>query len=69
MARRLEAEEISAELGMELAKVQGILQVESDQHDLLCSAVVVVCDDLQVAQEEGTISLSTRATGIMVRVG
>ena len=31
--------------------------------------MVVVCDDLQVAQEEGTSSLTTRATGIMARVG
>ena len=27
------------------------------------------CDDLQVAQEEGTSSLTTRATGITARVG
>ena len=69
MARRLEAVEISTGLGTELAEVRGILQVESDQHDLLCSAVVVVYDDLQVAQEEGTSSLTTHATGIMARVG
>ena len=68
MAQRLEAEEISAGLGMKLAEVWGILQVESDQHDLLCSAVMVVCDDLQVAQEEGTSSLMTRAAGITARV-
>ena len=49
LAQRLEAEEISAGLGMELAEVRGILQVKSDQHDLLCSAIVVVCDDQQVA--------------------
>jgi len=46
VARRLEAEEISVGLGTELAEVRGILQVESDQHDLLCSVVVVVYDDL-----------------------
>ena len=69
VAQRLEAEEISAGLGTELAEVRGILQVKSDQHDLLCSAVVVVCDDLQVAQEEGTSSLMTCAAGIMARVG
>ena len=46
VARRLEAEEVSAELGMELGEVRGILQAESDQHDLFCAAVVVVCDDL-----------------------
>ena len=69
MARRLEAVEISAGLGTELAEVWGILQVKSDQHDLLCSAVMVVYDDLHVAQEEGTSSLTTRATGITARVG
>ena len=36
---------------------------------LLCSAVVVVYDDLQVAQEEGTSSLTTHAAGITARVG
>ena len=49
VARRLEAEEVSAGLGMELAEVRGILQAKSDQHDLLRAAIVVVCDDLQVA--------------------
>ena len=37
--RRLEAKSISAGLGMELAEVQGILQAESDEHDLLRAAV------------------------------
>ena len=68
VAQRLEAEEISTELGMKLAKARGLLQVESDQHDLLCSTVLAVCDDLQVAQEEGTSSLMTRATSITARV-
>ena len=49
VARRLEAEEISAGLGTKLTEVRGLLQVESDQHDLLCSAILAVCDDLQVA--------------------
>ena len=69
MARRLEAEEISARLGTELAEVRGLLQVESDQHDLLCSTVMGVCEDLQVAQEEGTSSLTTRAASITAWVG
>ena len=69
VAQRLEAEEISVGLGTKLAEVRGLLQVESDQHDLLCSAVMVVCVDLQVAQEEGTSSLTTRAAGITARVG
>ena len=30
---------------------------------------MVVCDDLQVVQEEGTSSLPTHATGITARVG
>ena len=46
VARRLEAEEISVGLGTELAEVRGILQAESDQHDLLRAAIVVVYDDL-----------------------
>ena len=69
MARRLEAEEISAGLGTELAEVRGLLQVESDQHNLRCSAIMVACDNLQVVQEEGTSSLTTRAAGITARVG
>ena len=69
VARRLEAKEISAGLGTELAEVWGLLQVESDQHDLLCSAIMAAYDDLQVAQEEGTSSLTTRAAGITARVG
>ena len=69
VARRLEAEEVSARLGMKLAEVRGILQAESDEHDLLCAAVVVVYDDLQVAQGEGIGSLPIRATGITAWVG
>jgi len=46
VSRRLEAEEISAGLGTELAEARGFLQVKSNQHDLLCSTVMVVCDDL-----------------------
>ena len=64
VARRLEAEEIFAGLDMELTEVQGTLQVESDQHDLLCSTVMVVYNDLQVVQEEGTSSLATHAASI-----
>ena len=30
---------------------------------------MVVCDDLQLAQEDGTSSLTTRAAGITARVG
>ena len=69
VARRLEAEEISAGLGTKLTEVRGLLQVESDQHNLLCSVVMVVYDDLQVEQEEGTSSLLTHAAGITAWVG
>ena len=49
VAQRLEGESISAGLVMELAKVWGILQAESDEHDLLHAAIGVVFDDLEVA--------------------
>jgi len=69
VVRRLEVEEVSAGLATELAEVRGILQAKSDEHDLLRVAIMVVCDDLQVAQEEGTSSLVTHAAGITARVG
>jgi len=69
MARRLEAESISARLGMELAEVWGILQAESDEHDLQRTTVRVVFDDLGVARPEETSSLAARAMDIMTRVG
>ncbi|XP_066342129.1 uncharacterized protein [Miscanthus floridulus] len=68
VARRLEAESVSAELVMELAEVRGILQAESDEHDLLHATVEVVCDDLQVVQAEGTSSLMAHAADITVWV-
>ena len=64
MTRRLEAESISVGLGKELTEVRGILQAESDEHDLLRAAVGVVFDDLRVAQLEETSSLAARAAGI-----
>ena len=48
MTQRLEAKSISAGLGTELAMVRGILQAESDEHDLLRTAVGLVFDDLGV---------------------
>ena len=57
VTQRLEAENISAGLGMELAEVWGILQAESDENDLLRAAVGVVFDDLGVAWPEETGSL------------
>ena len=67
VTRRFEAESISAGLGMELAEVQGILQAESNEHDLLRAAVGVVFDDLGVARPEETISLAAHAIDIMGR--
>ena len=64
----MEAESISARLGTELAEVRGILQAESDEHDLLRAAVGVVFDDLGVARPEETGSLVARAIEIMARV-
>ena len=49
VTRRLEAKSIPARLGMELAEVRGILQAESDDHDLMHATVGVVFDDLGVA--------------------
>ena len=49
VAQRLDAESVSARLGKELAEVRGILQTESDKHDLLQAAVGVVIDSLRVA--------------------
>ena len=67
--RRLDAESVSARLVKELAEVRGILQTESNEHNLLQAAVRVVIDDLRVAQPEGTSSLVACATGITARVG
>ena len=64
VARRLEAESISAGLGTELAEVQRILQAESDEHDLLRTAVGVVFDDLGVAWPEETGSFAACAVDI-----
>ena len=69
VTQRLEAESISTRLGKELAEVRGILQAKSDEHDLLCTAVGVVFDDMGVAQPEETNSLAARAAGITARVG
>jgi len=53
---------------MELAEVRGILQAESDEHDLLRATVRVVFDDLGVVRPEETSSLVARAVDITVRV-
>ena len=64
----MEAESIFAGLGTELAEVWGILQAESDEHDLLCATVEVVFDDLGVARPEETGSLAARVVDITARV-
>ena len=69
MNRRLDAESITARLEKELAKVRGILQTESDEHDLLQVAAGVVIDALRVTQPAENSSLAVRAAGIMARVG
>ena len=64
VTQRLDAEDISARLGMELAEVWGTLQAESDEHDLLHAAIGVVFDDLGVARPEESSSLTTHAVDI-----
>ena len=49
--------------------MRGLLQAEGDEYDRLSLAVLAVYDNLQVAQEEGTSSLVTRAASITIRVG
>ena len=69
MTQRLEAESISTGLGTELVKVWGILQAESDEHDLLRATVRVLFDDLGVVRPEETSSLVARAVDITAWVG
>ena len=69
MARRLDAEEVSAGLRANLAEARGLLEVKGDEYDRLSSTVLAVCDDLRVTQEEGAGSLMTRAAGITAWVG
>ena len=69
VARRLEVEEASVGLCADLAEARGLLQAEGDEYDRMSSAVLVVYDNLQVAQEEGTSSLAAHAAGITARVG
>ena len=47
--RRLDVESTAARLEKELTEVLEILWTESDEHDLLQAAVVVVIDALSVA--------------------
>jgi hypothetical protein len=41
-------------LDKELTEARKNLEVEASEHDMLCAAIGVVCDDLRVAQVEGT---------------
>ena len=64
----MEAESISAELGIELAEVRGILQAKSDENDLLRAAVGVVFDDLGAARLEETGSPEAHVVDILAWV-
>jgi hypothetical protein len=44
-------------LDKELTKVRKNLKAEASEHGMLCATIGVVCDDLRVAQAEGTSSL------------
>jgi hypothetical protein len=43
------------------------LQMENDEHGMLHAAIRVVCNDLEVAQVEGTSSLVARVVEIMAQ--
>ena len=49
VSRRLDVENVVTRLEKELAEVRGILWVESDEHDLLQTAIGVVTYALEVA--------------------
>jgi hypothetical protein len=55
-------------LETELAEMKKDLQTENDEHGLLRAAIGAVCDDLEVAQAEGTSSLVAHVIEIMARV-
>ena len=48
----------------EPSEVKDTVQKESDEHNNLCVAVQLVCDELEVAPEQETSSLVVRATRI-----
>ena len=54
----------SCGLEEELSEVKDTLQKESDEHDNLCVAVQLVCDELELALEQETSSLVVCATQI-----
>ena len=67
-AQKLEAKGAAAGLAMDLTEARSLLQVESDELDVLKVAHGVIYDDLQVVQAEGTSSLVARAVDITARV-
>jgi hypothetical protein len=54
-------------LETELAKTKKNLQIENDEHGMLRAAIRVICNDLKVAQVEGTSSLAARIIEIMAQ--
>jgi hypothetical protein len=51
-------------LGKELAEVKENLEAKTSEHGMLRTAIEVVCDDLGVAQAEGTSSLVAHVVDI-----
>ena len=68
MTQKLEAESISAELAVDLAKVRRNLQAESDELSILSTTLGLVYNDLEVVWSKGTSSLVARAVEIRARV-
>ena len=60
--------EVAEQMVIDLALARSLLQVESNELDVLKVALGVICDDLQVVQAEGTSSLVARAVDIMAWV-
>jgi hypothetical protein len=48
----------------ELDEGRKSLKAEVSEHDILCDAIRVICDDLEVAQMEGTSSLAARVIDV-----
>jgi hypothetical protein len=52
-------------LETELAKTKKNFQMENDEHGLLRATIGVICDDLEVAQAEGSSLLVARIIEII----
>ena len=48
-----------------LGEVKASLLKESNEHDTLCVAIQLVCDDLELAPEQKTSSLAVHTTRSM----